>query len=206
MPSRLILNCVSYKGFSARKNSPKPPKIPPSQNQPDSPKRPTMENTIPPEHMNFYVGSAAIADNGDLLAFGEGLMRMSFEEASWQRILPAQYKVDAVGEPFLIAEVDGRVQLLRLTQQGVSVIGEFPEDRYPMRIVANEETIRVLTRLRDPSAAGLFFGGLGRALFRSEDGGSSWKATRLGAVQIADIAGERAGIGITIRNRVFLSK
>ncbi|MFQ5903419.1 MAG: hypothetical protein ACE5JO_06995, partial [Candidatus Binatia bacterium] len=129
-----------------------------------------------------FAESIAPAQEGGLLAFGIGLMLMRPGTAMWETILTEQYRVEAVTDPFVAAVAGGEVQVFRRTPEGFSVVSELPEDRHPVRIATEWEIIRIITHPRHPEKLGFFMGGLDRVLFRSDDGGRSWKSQGLKAI------------------------
>ncbi len=150
--------------------------------------------------------SIALARDGGLLAFGSGLMLMRPGASTWDRILAGAYKVEAVSDPFLAAVVDEKLQLFRRDGQGVLKISELPEDRLPVRIAAEDETIQIITHPRYPEKSGFFSGGLDRALLKSNDEGKSWTTQSLKSIQKADISGAHLGMGVDTRKAVYSTK
>lgn len=142
-----------------------------------------------------FTEAIALAQDGSLLAFGSGLMRLSPGTRTWDWVLSGRYTVEAVSDPYVAAVIDQKVQLLRRTAQSAAAIGELPHDRHPERIAFGGESVRILTTPRDPESQGFFGGGMNRVLLRSEDGGKSWTSQSLGSIQKADLRGTRLGLG-----------
>jgi len=82
---------------------------------------------------------------------------MSPGATTWQRIVTEEYQVEAVTDPFVVAVLNGRVQVFRLTQEGVAPVGELPSYRFPVKIATQGTTVRVLTHPRDPGELGFFW-------------------------------------------------
>lgn len=152
-----------------------------------------------------FTQSIALAQDGGLLAFGTGLMRLSSGATTWEWILPDTYTVEAVSDPFVASVIAQEVQLLRRTQQGISKVSNLPADRLPVRIAAEGRTIRILTHPRDPEKLGFFEKGLNRTVLRSLDDGKSWTSQGLRSIQQADLRGAYAGLGIDIINNGIYS-
>lgn len=153
-----------------------------------------------------FTESIALARDGGLLAFGSGLMLMRQGTTTWESLLAEEYNVEAVSDPFLVALMNKKVQFFQRTEQGALKVSELPEDRYPVRIAVKAERIRIITHPRHPEKLGFFSGGLNRVLFKSNDGGKSWKKQGLKSIQKADISGAHSGIGVDIRKGVFSTK
>ena len=145
-----------------------------------------------------FTEAIALGQDGSLLAFGSGLMHLSPGTTTWEWVLPGQYTVEAVSDPYVAAVIDQKLQLLRRTAQSAAEIGELPYDRQPVRIAFGGETIRILTTPRDPESHGFFGGGLNRVLLRSDDGGKSWTSQGLGSIQKADLRGAHFGLGVDV--------
>jgi hypothetical protein len=142
-----------------------------------------------------FTAAIALGQDGSLLAFGSGLMRLSPGTKTWDYVLPGQYTVEAVSDPYVAAVIDQKLQLLRRTAQSAAEIGELPYDREPERIAYGGDTIRIFTTPRDPASQGFFGGGMNRVLLRSDDGGKSWTSQGLGSIQKADLRGTHLGLG-----------
>lgn len=145
-----------------------------------------------------FTEAIARAQDGSLLAYGSGLMRLAAGTKTWDWVLSGQYTVEAVSDPYVAAVIDQKVQLLRRTAQSAVEIGELPHDRHPVRIAFDGETIRILTVPRDPDRQGFFGGGMNRVLLRSDDGGKSWTSQGLSSIQKADLRGAHLGLGVDI--------
>jgi hypothetical protein len=145
-----------------------------------------------------FTEAIALGQDGSLLAFGSGLMRLSPGTKTWDWVLSGQYTVEAVSDQYVAAVVGQKVQLLRMTAQSAAEISELPHDRQPVRIAFGGATIRILTVPRDPETLGFFGGGLNRAALRSDDGGKSWTSQSLGYIQKADLRGAHLGLGVDV--------
>jgi hypothetical protein len=148
-----------------------------------------------------FTEAIALAQDGSLLAFGFGLMRLSPGTKTWDWVLSGQYTVEAVSDPYVAAVIGQKGQLLRRTAQSAAEIGELPYDRHPERIAFGGDTIRILTTPRDPESHGFFGGGLNRVVLRSDDGGKSWTSKGLGFIQKADLRGAHLCLGFDILNQ-----
>ena len=145
-----------------------------------------------------FTEAIALGQDGSLLAFGSGLMRLSLGTTTWDWVLSGQYTVEAVSDPYVAAVVGQKVQLLRRKALSAVEIGELPHDRQPVRIAFGGETVRIFTTPRDPESQGFFGGGMNRVLLRSDDGGKSWISQSLGSIQKADLRGARFGLGVDV--------
>jgi hypothetical protein len=151
-----------------------------------------------------FTEAIALAQDGRLLAFGSGLMRLSPGTKTWDWVLPGQYTVEAVNDPYVAAVIGQKARLLRMTAQSAAEIGELPYDRQPERIAFGGDTIRIFTTPRDPASQGFFGGGMNRVLLRSDDGGKSWTSQGLSSIQKGDLRGIHLGLGVdAFRQGVF---
>ena len=163
-------------------------------------------NTLPYPYVaegRGFKDSIGASYEGSLLAFDAGLAEMKHGSLTWNSILPEQYQVEAVNDPFLTAVINEKLYLFKREGLEVKEISNLPYDKFPFKIAVDDNTVRILTQPRSPEKLGFFSGGLNRVLLRSDNGGKSWKNQKLGSIQKADISGANAGIGVDIRRRVF---
>lgn len=150
-----------------------------------------------------FKGCISKDKDGKIYAFSAGLMELQPETKSWKSILPGYKDVEAVSDTYFTAVVNKKLKLFRKKHQDVTEISELPYKRLPVKITDEDKTVRILTHPRAPEELGFFKGGLDRKLLRSDNGGRSWKTIGLRSIQIADISGANAGVGVDIKKRVF---
>jgi photosystem II stability/assembly factor-like uncharacterized protein len=136
--------------------------------------------------------------DGGAAVLGRGVSLSTDGGAAWrQQDVGASRVVDAEGA-FVAAVVDGQARVGERQGTEVRWLEPLPKGREPLRLVAAEGVLRLLTRGADPSK------GADPALHVSEDGGRSWShhSLPLGGPH-ADIAGREWGLGVALRGVVY---
>ena len=133
---------------------------------------------------------------GGVALLGRGVSLTTNGGASWgQRDVGASRVVDVDGA-FVAAVVEGQARVGESQGSEVRWLEPLPAGREPLRLVATEGQLRLLTRGADPSR------GVELVLHASEDGGRSWSNHPLSLGPQVDIAGREWGLGVDIHGAV----
>ncbi|HYO57639.1 neuraminidase [Archangium sp.] len=134
---------------------------------------------------------------GGVALLGKGLSLTMDGGATWsQRDVGAARVVDVDGA-FVAAMVEGQARVGERQGSEVRWLEPPPVAREPLRLVASEGVLRLLTRGVDPSK------GPDLALHVSEDGGRTWSSHSLPLGPPVDIAGREWGLGVDLRGGVY---
>jgi photosystem II stability/assembly factor-like uncharacterized protein len=135
---------------------------------------------------------------GGVALLGKGLTLTTDGGASWreQDVAGASRVVDVDGA-FVAAVVDGQARVGERQGSEVRWLEPLPKGREPLRLVAAEGVLRLLTRNADPSK------GADLALHQSEDGGRTWSNHSLPISPQVDIAGREWGVGVDVGGAVY---
>lgn len=134
---------------------------------------------------------------GGVALLGKGLSLTMDGGATWsQRDVGAARVVDVDGA-FVAAVVEGQARVGERQGSEVRWLEPPPVAREPLRLVASEGVLRLLTRGVDPSK------GPDLALHVSEDGGRTWSSHSLPLGPPVDIAGREWGLGVDLRGGVY---
>ncbi len=135
---------------------------------------------------------------GGAVLLGQGLNLPADGGATWRQQDVGASRVVDVDGAFVAALVGGQARVGERQGTEVRWLEPLPQGREPLRLVAAEGVLRLLTRNADPSK------GADPALHVSEDGGRSWShhSLPLGGPH-ADIAGREWGVGVALRSQVY---
>jgi hypothetical protein len=139
------------------------------------------------ERLRRVEGGVALLGRGVALSQG----------ASWSRQDVGATRVVDVDGSHVAAVVDGQARVGERQGPEVRWLEPLPQGREPLRLVASEGVLRLLTRGVDPSK------GADPALHVSEDGGRTWASYSLPLGPQVDIAGREWGLGVDIRGGVY---
>jgi hypothetical protein len=117
--------------------------------------------------------------------------------ASWTFLDLEGLRLVDVDDSFVVAVAEGVVRVGERQGDDIRWLPPLPEGREPLRLVAEEDVLRVLTRAADPAR------GVDLAIHRSEDGGQTWSHHPLPLGPRVDIAGREWGIGVDPRGAVY---
>jgi hypothetical protein len=133
---------------------------------------------------------------GGVALLGRELSVTTDGGATWSRLNVGAARVVDVEGAFVAAVVDGQVRVGERQGSEVRWLEPLPASREPLRLVASEGVLRLLTRGTDPSK------GPDLALHVSEDGGGTWSSHPLPLGPPVDIAGREWGLGVDVRGTV----
>ncbi|HSP78239.1 MAG TPA: neuraminidase [Myxococcaceae bacterium] len=117
--------------------------------------------------------------------------------ASWTFLDLEGLRLVDVDEAYVVAVAEGVVRVGERQGDDIRWLPPLPEGREPLRLVASEGVLRVLTRSADPSR------GVDPVIHRSEDGGQTWSHHPLPLGPQVDIAGREWGLGVDPRGGVY---
>jgi hypothetical protein len=117
--------------------------------------------------------------------------------ATWSQLDVGAARVVDVDGAFVAAVVDGQARVGERQGAEVRWLEPLPQGREPLRLVATDGVLRLLTRGADPSK------GTDLALHQSEDGGRTWSNHSLPIGPQVDIAGREWGLGVDVRGAVY---
>lgn len=130
---------------------------------------------------------------GGVALLGRTLAVSTDGGATWSHLDVGAARVVDVDGAFVAAVVDGQARVGERQGSEVRWLEPLPPGREPLRLVATEGVLRLLTRGVDPSK------GAEPALHVSEDGGRTWSSHSLPLGPQVDIAGPEWGLGVDIR-------
>ncbi|WNG43230.1 exo-alpha-sialidase [Archangium minus] len=134
---------------------------------------------------------------GGVALLGKGLSVSTDGGATWSQVDVGAARVVDVDGAFVAAVVQGQARVGERQGSEVRWLEPLPAGREPLRLVASEGVLRLLTRGADPSK------GADPALHVSEDGGQTWSSHSLPLGPQVDIAGREWGLGVDIRGGVY---
>jgi hypothetical protein len=134
---------------------------------------------------------------GGVALLGRGVSLTPDGGASWRQQNVGASRVVDVDGAFVAAVVEGQARVGERQGSEVRWLEPLPSGREPLRLVATEGVLRLLTRGADPSK------GPDPALHVSEDGGSTWSHHSLPLGPQVDIAGREWGLGVDSRGGVY---
>ncbi|OJT18765.1 neuraminidase [Archangium sp. Cb G35] len=134
---------------------------------------------------------------GGVALLGRTLSVSTDGGSTWSQLNVGAARVVDVDGAFVAAVVDGQARVGERQGSEVRWLEPLPLGREPLRLVASEGTLRLLTRGVDPSK------GPDPALHVSEDGGRTWASYSLPLGPQVDIAGREWGLGVDIRGGIY---
>ncbi|WP_257462256.1 beta propeller repeat protein [Archangium lipolyticum] len=134
---------------------------------------------------------------GGVALLGRGLSVTTDGGATWSQVDVGAARVVDVDGAFVAAVVEGQARVGERQGSEVRWLEPLPAGREPLRLVATEGVLRLLTRGADPSK------GTDLALHQSEDGGRTWSNHSLPIGPQVDIAGREWGLGVDVRGAVY---
>jgi photosystem II stability/assembly factor-like uncharacterized protein len=134
---------------------------------------------------------------GGVALLGRTLAVTTDGGATWSQLNVGAARVVDVDGAFVAAGVEGQARVGERQGSEVRWLEPLPQGREPLRLVAAEGVLRLLTRGVDPSK------GPDMALHVSEDGGRSWSSHSLPLGPQVDIAGREWGLGVDIRGGIY---
>jgi len=134
---------------------------------------------------------------GGVALLGRGLSITTDGGATWSQVDVGAARVADVAGAFVAAVVDGQARVGERQGSEVHWLEPLPKGREPLRLVATDGVLRLLTRGADPSK------GPDLALHQSEDGGRTWSNHSLPIGPQVDIAGREWGLGVDVRGAVY---
>jgi hypothetical protein len=134
---------------------------------------------------------------GGVALLGRGLSLTTDGGATWSQVDVGAARVADVAGAFVAAVVDGQARVGERQGSEVHWLEPLPKGREPLRLVATDGVLRLLTRGADPSK------GPDLALHQSEDGGRTWSNHSLPIGPQVDIAGREWGLGVDVRGAVY---
>lgn len=134
---------------------------------------------------------------GGVALLGQGLTVTLDGGGSWSRVDVGASRVVDVDGAFVAARVQGQARVGERQGSEVRWLEPLPAGREPLRLVASDGVLRLLTRGFDSAR------GLELTLYVSEDGGQSWSHHSLPLGPHVDIAGREWGVGVDARGGVY---
>ena len=134
---------------------------------------------------------------GGVALLGRTLSLSTDGGATWRQLNVGAARVVDVDGAFVAAVVDGQARVGERQGSEVRWLEPLPQGREPLRLVAADGVLRLLTRGVDPSK------GADPALHVSEDGGRTWASYSLPLGPQVDIAGREWGLGVDIRGGIY---
>jgi photosystem II stability/assembly factor-like uncharacterized protein len=134
---------------------------------------------------------------GGVALLGKTLSVSTDGGATWSQLNVGASRVVDVDGAFVAAVVDGQARVGERQGSEVRWLEPLPQGREPLRLVAAEGVLRLLTRTVDPSK------GAELALHQSEDGGQTWSTHVLPIGSPVDIAGREWGLGVDAGGALF---
>ena len=134
---------------------------------------------------------------GGVALLGKGLSVSTDGGATWSQVDVGASRVVDVDGAFVAGVVQGQARVGERQGAEVRWLEPLPSGREPLRLVASDGVLRLLTRAADPSK------GPEPVLHLSEDGGRSWSHHSLPLGPHVDVAGREWGLGVDIRGGVY---
>jgi hypothetical protein len=135
--------------------------------------------------------------NGGVALLGRTLTSTTDGGATWSQLDVGAARVVDVDGGFVAAIVDGQARVGERQGNEVRWLEPLPAGREPLRLVAAEGVLRLLTRGTDPAK------GSDMALHQSEDGGRTWSHHSLPLGPQVDIAGREWALGVDVGGALF---
>ncbi len=133
---------------------------------------------------------------GGVAVVGRSVVLSRDGGASWSPQDVGATRVVDVAGAYVAAVVEGQARVGERQGTEVRWLEPLPKGLEPLRLVAADGVLRVLTRNADPSK------GVELALHQSEDGGRTWSNHSLPIGPHVDIAGREWGLGVEVGGAV----